>query len=266
MLHFFSLGSGSCGNCYYISDGEIAILIDAGVGIRRFKRNMRDYGIKTSNIKAILITHDHADHIKAVGHISNEINAPVYTTKTIHNSIRNNFNAIRKINNEHVMHIEECTPFSIGNFKITAYKIPHDSTENVAFTIEHEGKTFSIMTDVGAPTDNVKKIITQSNYLVIEANYDEVMLINGKYPQHLKERITCGTGHMSNKQTADALAQNFHEKLSHIWLCHLSEENNHPELARKTIEFHLRGYGLIEGTDYNLSVLKRKIPTGPFEI
>ena len=265
-MHFFSLGSGSCGNCYYISDGEIAILIDAGVGIRRFKRNMRDYGIKVSNIKAILITHDHADHIKAVGHISNEINVPVYTTETIHNSIKNNFNAIRKINNEHIRHIEELSPFNIGSFKITAYKIPHDSTENVAYKIEHEGKTFSIMTDVGAPTENVNNIITQSNYLVIEANYDEVMLRNGKYPQHLKERITCGTGHMSNKQTADTLAQNFHEGLSHIWLCHLSEENNHPELARKTIEFHLRGYGLIEGTDYNLTVLKRKIPTGPFEL
>lgn len=266
MLHFFSLGSGSCGNCYYISDGEIAILIDAGVGIRRFKRNMRDYGIKVSNIKAILITHDHADHIKAVGHISNEINVPVYTTETIHNSIKSNFNAIRKINNEHIRHIEELSPFNIGSFKITAYKIPHDSTENVAYKIEHEGKTFSIMTDVGAPTENVNNIITQSNYLVIEANYDDVMLRNGKYPQHLKERITCGTGHMSNKQTADTLAQNFHEGLSHIWLCHLSEENNHPELARKTIEFHLRGYGLIEGTDYNLTVLKRKIPTGPFEL
>jgi phosphoribosyl 1,2-cyclic phosphodiesterase len=266
MLHFFSLGSGSCGNCYYISDGEIAILIDAGVGIRRFKRNMRDYGIKVSNIKAILITHDHADHIKAVGHISNEINVPVYTTETIHNSIKNNFNAIRKINNEHIRHIEELSPFNIGSFKITAYKIPHDSTENVAYKIEHEGKTFSIMTDVGAPTENVNNIITQSNYLVIEANYDDVMLRNGKYPQHLKERITCGTGHMSNKQTADTLAQNFHEGLSHIWLCHLSEENNHPELARKTIEFHLRGYGLIEGTGYNLTVLKRKIPTGPFEL
>ena len=266
MLHFFSLGSGSCGNCYYISDGEIAILIDAGVGIRRFKRNMRDYGIKVSNIKAILITHDHADHIKAVGHISNEINVPVYTTETIHNSIKNNFNAIRKINNEHIRHIEELSPFNIGSFKITAYKIPHDSTENVAYKIEHEGKTFSIMTDVGAPTENVNNIITQSNYLVIEANYDDVMLRNGKYPQHLKERITCGTGHMSNKQTADTLAQNFHEGLSHIWLCHLSEENNHPDLARKTIEFHLRGYGLIEGTDYNLTVLKRKIPTGPFEL
>jgi phosphoribosyl 1,2-cyclic phosphodiesterase len=227
---------------------------------------MRDYGIKVSNIKAILITHDHADHIKAVGHISNEINVPVYTTETIHNSIKNNFNAIRKINNEHIRHIEELSPFNIGSFKITAYKIPHDSTENVAYKIEHEGKTFSIMTDVGAPTENVNNIITQSNYLVIEANYDDVMLRNGKYPQHLKERITCGTGHMSNKQTADTLAQNFHEGLSHIWLCHLSEENNHPELARKTIEFHLRGYGLIEGTDYNLTVLKRKIPTGPFEL
>jgi phosphoribosyl 1,2-cyclic phosphodiesterase len=227
---------------------------------------MRDYGIKVSNIKAILITHDHADYIKAVGHISNEINIPVYTTETIHNSIKNNFNAIRKINNEHIRHIEELSPFNIGSFKITAYKIPHDSTENVAYKIEHEGKTFSIMTDVGAPTENVNNIITQSNYLVIEANYDDVMLRNGKYPQHLKERITCGTGHMSNKQTADTLAQNFHEGLSHIWLCHLSEENNHPELARKTIEFHLRGYGLIEGTDYNLTVLKRKIPTGPFEL
>lgn len=266
MLHFLSFGSGSCGNCYYICDGEVALLIDAGIGIRRFKRNIRDYGLKTSNIKGILLTHDHADHIKAVGHVSNEINTPVYATETIHNSIRNNFNAIRKINDGLIRHIEEQTPFCIGNFKVTAYKIPHDSTENVAYKIEHGDTTFSIMTDVGAPTEIIKQIIRQSNYLVIEANYDEEMLKNGKYPQHLKERITCGTGHLSNRQTAVTLAQNFHEGLKHIWLCHLSEENNHPELARKTIDFHLRSFGIIEGADYKLTVLKRKIPTGPFYI
>ncbi len=266
MLQFISFGSGSCGNCYYLSDGENAILIDAGVGIRRLKRNMRDYGLNFATIKAIFITHDHADHIKAAGHVSNEMQIPVYTTEAIHQGMMRNYNALKKVDDTYKRYIEAETPVDIGGMRVTAYKLPHDATENLGYTIETGGKTFTIMTDVGTPTPQMKDLIGRSNYLVIEANYDEEMLRTGKYPPHLKERITCGTGHLSNTQTADSLAENFNEHLSHIWLCHLSEENNHPELARKTIEFRLRSYGLIEGKDYSLEVLRRKIPTGTFEL
>ncbi len=266
MLQFISFGSGSCGNCYYLCDGENAILIDAGVGIRRLKRNMRDYGLSFSTIKAIFITHDHADHIKAAGHISGEMHIPVYTTEAIHQGIMRNYNALKKVEEGLKRYIKEEEPVEIGSFKITAFKMPHDSTENFGYTIEHEGKTFTIMTDIGSPTESLCSLIGKSNYLVIESNYDSEMLQTGKYPPHLKERIACGTGHLSNAQTAKALAENFHENLSHIWLCHLSEENNHPELARKTVEFTMRSYGLIEGKDYTLNVLKRKLPTGMFEL
>ncbi|MDE5550707.1 MAG: MBL fold metallo-hydrolase, partial [Bacteroidaceae bacterium] len=113
-------------------------------------------------------------------------------------------------------------------------------------------------------TDEVKHYIGQSTHLVFEANYDDEMLKQGRYPEMLKERIASGHGHLSNKKTATAIAENFHEQLQNVWLCHLSEENNHPELARKTVETILRSYGIVAGTDFTLEVLRRKIPTGPF--
>jgi phosphoribosyl 1,2-cyclic phosphodiesterase len=120
------------------------------------------------------------------------------------------------------------------------------------------------MTDVGRVTDDVAKHIGLAQYVVLEANYDVDMLRTGRYPEMLKERIVSGTGHLSNMQTAQALADNIHPGLKHVWLCHLSEENNHPELARKTVETHLRTYGILAGTDFKLDVLKRKFVTGPF--
>jgi phosphoribosyl 1,2-cyclic phosphodiesterase len=112
----------------------------------------------------------------------------------------------------------------------------------------------------------VNKYIRLSHNLVIEANYDSEMLKQGRYPEILKQRISSGNGHLANSQTAEALSANFHENLKRVWLCHLSEENNHPELARKTIDTHLRSFGIIAGADYQLEVLRRKIPTGPFNL
>ncbi|MBO5025149.1 MAG: MBL fold metallo-hydrolase [Bacteroidaceae bacterium] len=266
MLQFISFGSGSCGNCYCLSDGNSSILVDAGVSPRRLKRYFRDYGINQSTIRALIITHDHADHIKAAGKISSELKIPVYATELVHEGITRNFHVRNKIESEYVQTIEKDKTFEIGLFKITPFEIPHDSMQNVGYSIEHEGEIFTIMTDVGAPTDNVKHYISISNHIVIEANYDVEMLVNGKYPLHLKQRIMSGTGHLSNRQTAEALAENFHAGLQNVWLCHLSEENNHPELARKTIEQYLRSYGIIADADFTLEVLRRKIPTGPFNI
>lgn len=264
MLTFLSLGSGSCGNCYYIATERDAIVVDCGVSIRRFKKNLIEYGMKASKIRGILITHDHADHIKAAGKISNEINVPVYATPLVHEGMDRNYQASVKVQVDNRMMVEKDETFEVGEFKVTAFSLPHDASENVGYFIEVEDYKFTIMTDVGDITDNVKKYIQESTHLILEANYDEEMLSQGRYPQILKDRIASGHGHLSNDKTAQALATNLREGIKYVWLCHLSEENNHPELARKTIETTLRNYGIIAGVDFNFEVLRRKIPTGPF--
>lgn len=265
-LTFLSLGSGSCGNCYYIATDTDAIIVDCGVGIRRFKKNMAEYGMKIGKVRAILITHDHSDHIKGAGKISREFKIPVYATQGVHDGMYRNWMMTDKVPME--LRHSTCfyATFSIGDFAITPFPIPHDATENVGYHINVGDVRFTIMTDVGDVTQDVCQYISQSTHLILEANYDEEMLLQGRYPQHLKRRISCGTGHLANTKTANALAQNFHENLKHVWLCHLSEENNHPELARKTVESILREHGIIAGVDFKLDVLRRKIPTGPFNL
>ena len=132
--------------------------------------------------------------------------------------------------------------------------------------IETDGVTFCIITDAGRITEEMGGYIMQADYLVIEANHDREMLMAGPYPAHLKERISCGTGHLSNDACGEAIARHMSEHLRHVWLCHLSEENNHPELARKTVEATLRSYGIVAGKDVQLDVLKRTIPTGIFTL
>ena len=263
-MTFFSLGSGSCGNCYYLATETDAIIIDCGVSLRRFKKNMLEYGMKVGKTQGILITHDHADHIKAAGKISKEYGIPVYATSLVHEGMDRNWQNSVKVPEENRRTVELGVPFQLGEFRITAFPIPHDASENVGYYIEVGDSRFTVMTDVGDVTDEVREHIGKSTHLIFEANYDEEMLKSGKYPPLLKERIASGHGHLSNKKAATALAENIHEQLKNVWLCHLSEENNHPELARKTVETVLRSYGIIAGTDFTLEVLRRKIPTGPF--
>ena len=266
MLTFLSFGSGSCGNSYYLSNGEGAILIDAGIGIRRMKRNMKEYGLSFADIQGIIITHDHADHIKAAGQISKEYNIPVYATELVHKGINNNYHASKPVDADKARIIQEDVEFELAGFHITPFALPHDSLENMGYCIRRGDETFTIMTDVGMPTDTLKAYIAKSNYLVLEANYDVEMLRSGKYPKILQDRIMSGTGHLSNHQAAQVLAECLHPDLRYVWLCHLSEENNHPELARKTVEMHLRSFGIIAGKDFQLEVLRRLIPTGPYII
>ena len=263
-MTFFSLGSGSCGNCYYLATETDAIILDCGVSLRRFKKNMLEYGMKVGKTQGILITHDHADHIKAAGKISKEYGIPVYATSLVHEGMDRNWQNSVKVPEENRRTVELGVPFQLGEFRITAFPIPHDASENVGYYIEVGDSRFTVMTDVGDVTDEVREHIGKSTHLIFEANYDEEMLKSGKYPPQLKERIASGHGHLSNKKAATALAENIHEQLKNVWLCHLSEENNHPELARKTVETVLRSYGIIAGTDFTLEVLRRKIPTGPF--
>lgn len=266
MLRFISFGSGSCGNCYYIYNEEFGILIDVGIGIRKLKKHFMDYGLSMKNIRYILVTHDHADHVKAVGSLSNSLNLPVYTTSKIHEGIKRNYCVRKKIDTCNIRIINPQETLNLESFNIYTFNVPHDSMENIGFKIRCGEQLFCIMTDIGHVTDEMAQVISEADYLVIEANHDEEMLMKGPYPEYLKQRIRSGNGHISNKQCAQALKNNATEKLKKVWLCHLSQENNHPELARKTVEMELSDTVPFKGNNLTIEVLKRSSPSGIFEL
>ena len=266
MLKFMSFGSGSCGNCYYICTGNHGILIDAGIGIRKMKKYFSDYGLSFDDVKGIIVTHDHADHVKAVGVLSDAYNLPVYATVRVHEGIRRNYCVHKKVAADNVRIIGKGEEFALGEFMIKAFDVPHDSLENVGFTIRYGGSVFCLMTDIGHVTDEVSHAIGLADYLVIEANYDDEMLWSGTYPDYLKKRVSGGMGHLSNKQCACAIRDYASDRLHHVWLCHLSEENNHPELARKTVEAMLQEFDGKGLGKVCVDVFRRNVPSLMFEL
>ena len=264
-IKFLSLASGSSGNCYYLGTNTYGILIDAGIGIRTIRKTLKEYGLSLEMVHAVFITHDHADHIKSAGTLGEKYGIPIYSTPQIHIGINKNYCMTEKLTSASVRYIEKEIPLIFKDFSITAFEVPHDGTDNVGYHIEINGKVFSFMTDLGYVPSTATPYIQKTNYLIIEANYDSEMLNMGPYPRHLKERIAGPNGHMCNLDTGNYLAETYHQGLKHIWLCHLSKENNHPELAHKTIDFILRKKGIITGTDVQLTVLKRSTPSGLYD-
>lgn len=263
-LRFMSLGSGSCGNCYYLGLDDYGILIDAGIPSKTIRATLKKEGIPFESICAVFVTHDHADHIKALGVIASKANIPVYATKETHVGINKNYCMNKPLDPMYVRYVEKGEKMSFRSFEITPFEVPHDGTDNVGYFIEVGDLKFCIATDLGHITDTVSYYVEQANHLVIEANYEEQMLYMGRYPQFLKDRVAGLTGHLSNQDTARYIAKNFNCNLKNIWLCHLSEENNHPELAYKTVQMELASYGIIAGKDVMLNVLKRATPSAMY--
>ena len=260
-IRFMSIGSGSCGNSYYIGIGKYGILIDAGIPVKTIRQALKRENIPFESICAVFVTHDHADHIKSLGVIASKGMIPIYATKEVHEGITRNYCITSPIEKQYIRYIEKEKTIAFRDMNITAFEVPHDGSDNVGYCIEIGDKTFSFLTDLGCITPTAAEYINRANFLVIEANYEEEMLAMGKYPKFLKDRVSSDTGHLSNQTTAEFLARNFNEHLKYIWLCHLSEENNHPELAYKAVEMQMRSYGIIPGKDVYLNVLKRATPS-----
>jgi phosphoribosyl 1,2-cyclic phosphodiesterase len=239
------------------------MLIDAGVGLRMLKRALIENGIDFQGILAIFVTHDHVDHIKAVSHLGGKYGIPIYTTAAVHEGIRKSrFAKETQFISRH--YIEKDVPIEWKDFTLTAFEVPHDGTDNVGYYITCRNHHFTFATDVGHITETVAKYLRLGNHLIVEANYDEEMLQQGRYPYLLKQRIAGQEGHLSNRETAEFLAQNFDVHLKNIWLCHLSEDNNHPELACKTVEAALSRRNIKVGEDVNLMALGRRNPSKIF--
>ncbi len=257
-LIFRSFGSGSSGNCYYLGTEEQGILIDAGISARYIRNGLKEMNLDFNNILAVLITHDHADHIRSVGRLGEYAHLPVYTTAEIHAGIDRNYGVTLKLRTARRF-FEKGVPFELFGMTINTFGISHDSTDCLGYSIDVMGERFVLITDCGTPNDNIEAAIRTANHLVIEANHDEQMLLNGPYPTFLKERILSDRGHQSNDTCGELLARNFHPDLRHIFLCHLSQENNDPQLAVNTVTQYLESVGAVIGDGNNGTVLLRAL-------
>ena len=262
MLRFLSFGSGSSGDCYYLeSDGE-SIIIDAGVGIRTLKKYFHDYGINQAKIKSIFVTHDHTDHVAAVPALAAYLHVPVYATPIVHERINTNFRIRNKIPKPLVRVVEKEDSIQVGSFTVCAFNVPHDSADCSGYTVSAGGKNFVIVTDCGRVTDRIVRSVHEADYLVLETNYDREMLQNGRYPHYLKKRIVSSVGHLSNDMAARLLADEKPKRLQQLFLCHLSENNNTPQIVAQVIDEALRSYA----SEAVFHVLARRKPTGFFEL
>ncbi|MHB9056724.1 MAG: MBL fold metallo-hydrolase [Paludibacteraceae bacterium] len=238
-LRFRSLASGSSGNCYFLGNATYGILIDAGVGVRATRKFLKTMGLDFQNIWGILVTHDHADHIRSVGTLGEKFHVPVYSTRKVHEGINRSYCVTQKLSSSQRF-IDTGEEVFIGEFKITAFPVSHDSSESVGYSVEYRGRIFTFATDLGFISNEVADYLENSDCLVLEANYDEFMLENGPYPLVLQERIKADTGHLCNMQTAAFLAERYSERWKYVYLCHLSKDNNLPELAYSTIVEYLK--------------------------
>lgn len=249
---FLSLISGSSGNASLLYNERTKILIDCGLSAKRLCGLFESIDIEPNEIDAILISHEHNDHITGAGVMSRRFDIPIYATKKTYDAMN-----IGKIKEENIQIINSGTPFSIGDFFVNPFSLSHDAADPVGFSITDEKYKYSVVTDTGIVSNTVFDAIEKSDYILLEANHDTDMLMYGDYPFSLKKRISGDSGHMSNDYCAAVAMRLLEKGTKNIMLSHLSNNNNTPELAYKTVENEFLKHGAVCGTDYNLSVANR---------
>lgn len=263
-MQFLSFTSGSCGNCYYLGTEAAAgkaaggILIDAGASMRRVKRVMQDCKLSLDTVHSILVTHDHLDHIRFLGTYCKYLRPRVCATRKLHGAL-----AAHSFTKDHIAAcrfvLEENTWNKVGDFEVKFFEVPHDATQTVGYAVRYEDRLFVLMTDLEHVTREAMELAKQADTVVIESNYDYDMLVNGPYPPELKARIL-NEGHLCNSETAQAIKEFYHPGLKNLFLCHLSGNNNTPEIAYNCALAALEEIGVQKGT-VHLRTLERGVPS-----
>lgn len=256
MLNFCSLYSGSSGNSLFVQTENTRILIDAGVSSKKIEEGLKSIDVEPSSIDAILVTHEHSDHIQGLGTFSKKFDTPIYANQE---TIDNMQNQILKISEKNIKKFKVSDKFSIGDIDIKSFSIPHDAANPCGFNIFKENKKLSIATDIGHMDNKLIKNLEDSLFILLESNYDSEIIKYSRYPYSLKSRITGPLGHLSNDSAGKTISYLLKSGLKSAILGHLSKENNFPELAYKTVADQL-----MEQNNFNnsisLSVANRNSP------
>lgn len=232
-IRLCSLSSGSSGNCVFVGNDNSGVLVDCGVSGKEILGNLNNIGVCSSTIKAIVVTHEHSDHIRSVGIISRKLGIPIYANINTWNSMAESIGAVKPENIRYFSVGEELEIEGIG---IKSYSIPHDAADPVGFCFFEGNRKVSIATDLGYFSDTVKENISGSDMVMLESNHDIEMLKVGRYPYFLKRRILSEHGHLSNEAAGDAVYELLQTGVREVLLGHLSKENNFPELAYETVK------------------------------
>jgi len=256
-MRLISITSGSSGNCIYIGSDNTHILIDAGISGKRIEAGLSVAEVTGNDISGILVTHEHSDHISAIGVMARRYGIPIYATKGTIDGIINSpgtgnidsglFNVIDAENN-----------FKIGDLEIRAHNVSHDANEPVAYRVSNNDKSCAVLTDLGVYDERIIEAFSGVNALLLESNHDVNMLSVGRYPYSLKRRILGDKGHLSNESAGRLLCRLMHDDLDTVLLGHLSAENNLPELAYEAVRLEiLMGCEKYKPTDINIKVASR---------
>ena len=263
-LFITSLNSGSNGNCYYVGNDNEAILIDAGISCREIEIRMKRLGLSIQKLKAVFVSHEHSDHISGLTVLTKKYQLQVYITHTTQR-----FGKI-KLEKNLVSSFTAHETVMIGNLSITAFPKFHDAADPYSFVISCNAVKVGVFTDIGKPCENLIHHFKQCNAAFLEANYDDAMLEQGRYPYFLKNRIRSGNGHLSNKQALDLFKDHKPSFMSHLFLSHLSKNNNCPEIVRQLFNENASGVKIIvasrneETAVYHISCPDTSMPVRSF--
>lgn len=238
-MHYAALASGSKGNCHALSDGERTLLIDAGISLRQIRERLEAVGLGFGQVQALALTHEHSDHIGALGVILRRTDWAILATAETRVAAEKAQGV--EIPQERWIQLKAGGALDWAGWRVLPFALPHDAADPVAFRVEAGGLSCAVVTDLGHPTALVADHLQELDLLVLEANHDVDMLREGDYPPQLKARILSRVGHLSNAAMAELLARVCSPRLQRLVLAHLSESNNHPDLARFAAEEVLRG-------------------------
>ena len=234
-MRICSIASGSSGNCIYVGNKKHHILIDAGISRKRIVDGLVSIGVAPERLDAIFVTHEHSDHISGIPMMVKMFGVPVFATGgTLDELCRKDKQGILDKNKLYQLYADE--PVAVGDFHIMPFAMSHDAAEPVCYTVESDGKKFGMATDLGEFDRYIVEQLAGSDMLLLEANHDISMLEAGKYPYSLKCRILGQRGHLSNEASGQLLCRLMHGKLRHVFLAHLSKENNYPQLAYEAVK------------------------------
>lgn len=253
-LQFCSFASGSSGNSYLVKDDDTAVLIDAGISGKRILEGLEDTGTPREMVSALLITHEHIDHVKSIPVLTKRIpDLRVFANEAT-------WEHIERPVPEHVREVFETgRDFQIGSMTIRTFPVPHDAAEPVGYSIYCGGRQISICTDVGCITEEITEEIRDADLLLLEANHEREMLLMGRYPYPVKQRILSDEGHLSNVSCGECLSRIVmeREKKRQVLLGHLSRENNDPHVALLTVRNALEERDIFIGGDLQIQVAER---------
>ena len=250
------LGSGSGGNAAFLATEKVRLLVDAGFSFREITKRLRAIGEDPANLDAVLISHEHSDHVKGLRQLSKKLKCPVYMTRLTEEALGWDDIPLR------VEPFDAGHGLVIGDLEIDTFTIPHDATDPVAFCVRHNGSKAGLVTDLGYMPDSVKHHIRGCDFLLLESNHDLEMLKVGPYPWFVKQRVMSRVGHLSNHAVSDFLAGDFDRSSRWLVLGHLSENNNHPEVARMFADMALQQIG----SQTRLVVAEQHRPSEVFEL